>query len=107
MPFVVAVSKGLKLKLIGVAVSYAEADNCVVSKASGITKANAKQLEGKKVGTPIGNVTHYKLLRTLDHLGVDASKGEDGADERCRCRRCLCPGRHRHGLRLRLDRCCV
>ena len=74
VPFVVAVSKGLKLKLIGVAVSYAEADNCVVSKASGITKANAKQLEGKKIGTPIGNVTHYKLLRTLDHLGVDASK---------------------------------
>ncbi len=74
VPFVVAVSKGLDLKIIGVAVSYAEADNCVVSKASGITKANAKQLEGKKVGTPIGNVTHYKLLRMLDHLGVDASK---------------------------------
>ncbi len=74
VPFVVAVSKGLKLKLIGVAVSYAEADNCVISKASGITKANAKQLEGKKIGTPIGNVTHYKLLRMLDHLGVDAKK---------------------------------
>ena len=26
------------------------------------------------VATPIGNVTHYKLLRMLDHLGVDASK---------------------------------
>ncbi len=74
VPFVVAVSNGLKLKLIGVAVSYAAADNCVVSKASGITKANAKELEGKKVGTPIGNVTHYKLLRVLDHLGVDATK---------------------------------
>ena len=74
VPFVVAVSKGLDLKLIGVAVSYAEADNCVVSKASGITKANAKELEGKKVGSPIGNVTHYKLLRMLDHLGVDATK---------------------------------
>lgn len=74
VPYVVAVSNGLPLQLVGVAVSYAEADNCVVSKASGITKANAKQLEGKKVGTPIGNVTHYKLLRMLDHLGVDASK---------------------------------
>ena len=74
VPFVVAVSSGLPLKLVGVAVSYAEADNCVVSKASGITKANAKQLEGKKIGTPIGNVTHYKLLRMLDHLGVDATK---------------------------------
>ena len=84
VPYVVAVSRGLDLKLVGVAVSYAEADNCVVSKDSGITKANAKQLEGKKVGTPIGNVTHYKLLRMLDHLGVDASKVEmvqmNGAD---------------------------
>ena len=74
VPYVVAVSKGLPLKLVGVAVSYAEADNCVISKSSGITKKNAKQLEGKKIGTPIGNVTHYKLLRMLDHLGVDASK---------------------------------
>lgn len=84
VPYVVAVSRGLDLKLVGVAVSYAEADNCVVSKSSGITKANAKQLEGKKIGTPIGNVTHYKLLRMLDHLGVDATKVDmvqmNGAD---------------------------
>ena len=51
---------------------------------SGITKDNAKELEGKKVATPTGNVTHYKLLRTLDHLGVDSSKVDivqmNGAD---------------------------
>ncbi len=84
VPYVVAVSSGLPLKLVGVAVSYAEADNCVVSEASGITQANAKELEGKKVATPIGNVTHYKLLRMLDHLGVDATKVDmvqmNGAD---------------------------
>lgn len=74
VPYVVAVSKGLPLQLVGVAVSYAENDNCVVHKDCGVTKANAKDLEGKKIATPIGNVTHYKLLRTLDHLGVDASK---------------------------------
>lgn len=74
VPYVVAVSKGLPLQLVGVAVSYAENDNCVVHDDCGVTKANAKDLEGKKVATPIGNVTHYKLLRTLDHLGVDASK---------------------------------
>ncbi len=84
VPFVVAVSKGLPLKAVGIAVSYAEADNCVVSNASKITKANAKELEGKKVATPIGNVTHYKLLRILAHLGVDAKKVDmvqmNGAD---------------------------
>ena len=74
VPFVVAVSKGVDLKMVGVAVTYSENDNCVVHKDSGITKANAKELEGKKVGTPTGNVTHYKLLQTLKHLGVDASK---------------------------------
>jgi taurine transport system substrate-binding protein len=84
VPFVVAVSNGLPLKLVGVAVSYAEADNCIVRDDSGITQENAAELEGKKVATPIGNVTHYKMLRTLDHLGVDASKVDvvqmNGAD---------------------------
>ena len=51
-----------------------ENDNCVVHKDAGITQENASDLEGKKVATPIGNVTHYKLLRTLDHLEVDASQ---------------------------------
>lgn len=74
VPFTLAVTRGVPLKMVGVAVAYGEADNCVVSKASGITKENAKKLEGMKVGTPIGNVTHYKLLRMLSHLGVDASK---------------------------------
>lgn len=74
VPFVVAVSNGLPLKLVSAAVSYAENDNCVVHKDAGITQANAKDLEGKRVATPIGNVTHYKLLRTLQHLKVDAKK---------------------------------
>ena len=76
VPFVVAVSKGVDLKLIGIAMTYAENDNCVVHKDAGITKANAKALEGKKIGTPTGNVTHYKLLKTLKHLGVDSSKAK-------------------------------
>lgn len=74
VPWVVAVSRGLPLELVGVAVSYAKNDQCVVHDDAGITKANAKKLEGRKVATPIGNVTHYKMLRTLDHLGVDANK---------------------------------
>ncbi len=74
VPFVVAVTNGLPLQLVGIAVSYAEADNCIIRTDSGITQANASELEGKRIATPIGNVTHYKLLRVLDHLGVDASK---------------------------------
>lgn len=84
VPFVVGVTNGAPLKLVGIAVTYAENDLCIVRDDAGITKDNAKDLEGKKVATPTGNVTHYKLLRTLDHLGVDASKVEivqmNGAD---------------------------
>lgn len=84
VPFVVAVSNGLPLKLVGIAVSYAEADNCIVRDDAGITQENAAELEGKTVATPIGNVTHYKMLRTLDHLGVDPTKVDvvqmNGAD---------------------------
>lgn len=84
VPFVVGVTNKAPLKLVGVAVTYAENDLCIVRDDSGITQANAKELEGKKVATPTGNVTHYKLLRTLEHLGVDASKVEivqmNGAD---------------------------
>ena len=101
VPWVVAVTNGLPLKLVGVAVSYAEADNCVVHADTGISQANAAELEGKTIATPIGNVTHYKLLRTLDHLGVDASKVNmvqmNGADASVRA---LARGRRR-GLRLR------
>jgi taurine transport system substrate-binding protein len=75
-PFVVGVTKGAPLKLVGVAVTYAENDLCIVRDDAKITKENAKDLEGKKVATPIGNVTHYKLLKMLEHLGVDASKVE-------------------------------
>ncbi|KZL24550.1 taurine ABC transporter substrate-binding protein [Pseudovibrio sp. WM33] len=74
VPFVVGVSSGAPIKLVGIAVTYAENDLCIVRNDTGITKANAKELEGKKVATPIGNVTHYKLIRTLDHLGVDLNK---------------------------------
>ena len=49
--FVVGVSNGAPLKLVGVAVSYAENDLCMVRNDSGITKDNAKELEGKKVAT--------------------------------------------------------
>lgn len=84
IPWLVAVSNGLPLQLVGIADSYAEGDNCVVRNGAGITQANATELEGKRVATPIGNVTHYKLLRVLDHLGVDVAKVElvqmNGAD---------------------------
>lgn len=74
VPFVVGTSIGAPLKMVGVAVTYAENDLCIIRDDSGITQENAKELEGKKIATPIGNVTHYKLLKTLEHLEVDVNK---------------------------------
>jgi taurine transport system substrate-binding protein len=47
---------------------------CVVSKASGITKANAAQLEGKKVAVPLGTMADYVFRETMKAVGADASK---------------------------------
>ena len=76
-PFANFVTGGSDLLLIGVAVSYADADNCVAHPDYGITAANAAEtLAGESIYTPLGNVTHFKLLKMLEHLGVDTSSVE-------------------------------
>lgn len=68
IPFTSGVSQGVPYKLIGIAVSYAENDNCVARNGSGIK--TVEDLRGKKVGVPYSSVSHYKLLGTLDRFGV-------------------------------------
>ena len=76
-PFANFVTGGSDLLLIGVAVSYADADNCVANPDLGITAANAAEtLAGQSIYTPLGNVTHFKLLKMLEHLGVDTASVE-------------------------------
>ncbi len=76
-PFANFVTGGSDLLLVGVAVSYADADNCVANPEYGVTADNAAQtLEGQSIYTPLGNVTHFKLLKMLEHLGVDISSVE-------------------------------
>ena len=76
-PFANFVTGGSDLLLVGVAVSYADADNCVAGRGLGITAENAAQtLAGQSIYTPLGNVTHFKLLKMMEHLGVDPSTVE-------------------------------
>lgn len=70
-PFVVAASGGQDLQIVDVAVSYSENDNCVVAEALEIDKDSAKELEGKKVGVPLGTAAHYGFLSQMAHFGVD------------------------------------
>ena len=79
-PFVNAVTKGLPIQVVGIAVGYSGADNCVVSDNAGLDRSSAaaigRSLKGMKIATPVGNVTHYKLLRTLEFYGVSADDVE-------------------------------
>ncbi|MDD9811445.1 MAG: ABC transporter substrate-binding protein [Gammaproteobacteria bacterium] len=76
IPFIVATSRGLPIRTVGIAVAYAEADNCVVHNDSALDRTSAASiaasLRGKKIATPEGNVTHYKLLKTLAFYGLSA-----------------------------------
>ncbi|MEM7131273.1 MAG: ABC transporter substrate-binding protein [Chloroflexota bacterium] len=76
VPFANAVTAGLPLQLVGVAVSYSDNDNCVVSSEAGITIDNVTDLHGQQVAVPIGTVAHYKMLREMEHLGVDVAQLE-------------------------------
>lgn len=72
-PFVVATSAGQDLQIVDVAVSYSDNDNCVIRSSLEITAENAKDLEGKKAGVPIGTAAHYGFLKQMEHFGVDTS----------------------------------
>jgi len=74
VPFALAVTAGAPITVIAVAVDTGGADNCVIYKKEAIDRANAHELEGRKVAVPLKTVTHYKMLRSLTFLGVDVSK---------------------------------
>ncbi|KIC13723.1 taurine ABC transporter substrate-binding protein, partial [Leisingera sp. ANG-Vp] len=61
---------------VDVAVSYSDNDNCVVAEALEIDKTNAGELNGKKVGVPIGTAAHYGFLSQMAHFGVDVGSME-------------------------------
>ncbi|UWQ79910.1 ABC transporter substrate-binding protein [Leisingera sp. S132] len=75
-PFVVATSAGQDIQTVDVAVSYSDNDNCVVAEALEIDKTNAGELNGKKVGVPIGTAAHYGFLSQMAHFGVDIGSME-------------------------------
>lgn len=74
--FLVGISEGLELTAVGIAVVYPEDDNCVVKRGAGITRDNAARLAGQNIATVGGGVTHFRLLRLLERLGVDPAAVE-------------------------------
>ena len=71
IPFLAGVSRGLDLTMVGVAVDYANDDNCIVRSSAGIGPDNAARLAGNKVALRRGSLSHFRMLGVLRHLGVD------------------------------------
>jgi taurine transport system substrate-binding protein len=71
-PFAETATNGADIKLVGIAVEYSEADNCVAQGRLGVTRINAAEvLDGATVMAPSGTVTAFKMLSMMDFLGVD------------------------------------
>ncbi len=76
-PFVNAVNSKAPIKLVDVAMEYGMGGTtCVTSNASGITKANASQLEGKKVAVPLGTMAEYVFIESMKVVEADRNKME-------------------------------
>ena len=74
-PFVNAVNAKAPIFLVDIAVLYGMGGTtCVVSNASGITKRNASDLEGKKVAVPLGTMADYVFKETMRVVGADPSR---------------------------------
>ena len=76
VPFLLGVSQGLELSMIAIAVGYPDNDNCILSDEAGISRENLGMLEGRKIALALGSVSHYRLLKVLQHLGIDQTRVE-------------------------------
>ena len=75
VPFINAVKSKAPIKLVDVAMEYGMGGTtCVTSNASGITKANATELEGKKVAVPLGTMAEYVFDESMKVVGADRNK---------------------------------
>ncbi len=75
-PFVSAVNANAPIKIVGIAVAYDSADECMIRNALGITKENIKDLEGKKIALPLKSMAEFGFRMTMRYLDVDINKLE-------------------------------
>ena len=74
-PFVNAVNSKKPITLVDVSILYGmKGTTCVVANSAGISKANASQLEGKKVAVALGTMADYVFKETMRVVGANPSK---------------------------------
>jgi taurine transport system substrate-binding protein len=75
VPFINAVKSKAPIKLVDIAMEYGMGGTtCVTSNASGITKVNGSELEGKKVAVPLGTMAEYVFDESMKVIGADRNK---------------------------------
>ena len=75
VPFINAVRSNAPIKMVGISVIYGMGGTtCIVSNSSGISKNNAKKLEGKKVAVPLGTMAEYVFDESMKVVGADRKK---------------------------------
>jgi len=72
-PFALAVSSGVPIKMVGMAMAYVSNNDCIVANGTGISKANAAELEGATVAIPVGTMADYEFRLSMQYLGVDTN----------------------------------
>ncbi len=72
-PFANAVNARAPIKIVGIAVAYGAADDCVIRDDAGITKDNATELEGQAVAVPLNTMADFGFRMTMQAVGVDIS----------------------------------
>ena len=74
-PFVNAVNSKKPITLVDVSILYGmKGTTCVVANSTGISKANASQLEGKKVAVALGTMADYVFKETMRVVGANPAK---------------------------------
>jgi len=68
-PFALAVSSGVPIRMVGMAMAYVSNNDCIVSSASGIT--DPADLAGETVAVPVGTMADYEFRLAMQYLGVD------------------------------------
>lgn len=67
-PTAMGISSGAPVEVIAVVDDIGPAEELVVRKASGITKLS--DLKGKKLATPFGSTSHFRVMGLLKELGL-------------------------------------
>ncbi len=75
-PLIASLNQGAKFKIVDVAVSYAEGENCVGGGGMSITRETARRLEAAQIAVPMGTITHFNLLKQLEYLRVEMTSVE-------------------------------